>query len=204
MRISVIGAGEVGLSLARGLAGAGHSVVLGSRDPSKPAAIELMRLFPGSVRVTGYRDAVEAGELVVLAVPGRLVVDVAEEIGAPLFTGKTVIDPTNPAVVDGDAVSSAFGTDDSAAEALQRALPDASVVKAFSQIEAALMTSPGPEERRPLRIAGDDEDARKLVADLAASFGWKVRDLGPLTRSRALERSFIEWLAGRKREDASS
>ena len=130
-----------------------------------------------------------------MAVPGRLVVDVARDIGAEAFDGKLVIDPSNPVVFDGDEVHSAFGDDDSAAEALQRTLPSARIVKALNQIEAAQMTSPSPDEKRPVRIAGDDEAAKAEVTGFLESLGWTVRDLGSLERARALEHGVIDWMA---------
>jgi 8-hydroxy-5-deazaflavin:NADPH oxidoreductase len=199
MRISVLGTGTVGTALAIGLAEAGHDVAVGTRDGSRPQAAEVAASLPGSARLTGYRDAVEDGDLVFMAVPGRLVVEVAEQIGTDAFAGKVVVDLTNPAVVDESGVRSAFGEEDSAAEALQRALPGAHVVKAFNQIEAGVMTSPAPDEKRPLRIAGDDVASKSVVAGLGESLGWKIRDLGPLSRSRALERGFIDWLASQQR-----
>lgn len=195
MRIAVIGAGTVGLSLAEGFARAGHEVVLGTRDDSRPETASLVAELSGRLRTAGYRAAVEGADLVVLAVPGRLVVDVADAIGADAFEGTAVVDPSNPVVVGDDGVSSAFGEEDSAAEALQRALPTAHVVKAFNQIEAAHMLDRLPDERRPMRIAGDDDPSKALVAGLLESFGWTVRDLGPLSRARPLERAAVEWAA---------
>jgi len=201
MRIAVIGTGSVGAALARGFAAAGHEVVVGSRHPDRAEAVlAVVSDEAGApVRVTGYREAVLSAEVVVLAVPGRFVVDIATEIGAEAFDGRVVIDPTNPVVADQTGVTSAFEEDDSAAEALQRALPGARVVKALNQIEAAHMLDRLPDERRPLRIAGDDAAAKTTVTGLLESFGWKVRDLGPLSRARALERGAIEWMA-RQRE----
>lgn len=193
MRIAVIGTGAVGTALARGFAGAGHKVTVGTRTPGSVGET--------GIRMTDHRAAVDSADLVVLAVPGRLVVDIASRIGADAFEGKLVIDPTNPVVVSDSGVSSAFGEDDSAAESLQRALPGADVVKAFNQIEAANMLERLPDESRPLRIAGDDDEAKRIVTGLLESFGWKVRDLGPLSRARALERGVVEWMA-RQREDA--
>jgi predicted dinucleotide-binding enzyme len=197
MKLAIIGGGTVGMSLATGLSAAGHTVVLGTRHPDKP---EVQRWLDSAAeaRAVPYREAVESASTVIMAVPGRLVVDVAEDIGPDAFEGKLVIDTSNPVVFDGDEVSSAFDEDDSAAEALQRALPGARVVKAFNQIEAAQMTSPVPDEKRPLRIAGDDEAARAEVAALVESLGWKVRDLGPLSKSRPLERGVIDWIGSNR------
>jgi 8-hydroxy-5-deazaflavin:NADPH oxidoreductase len=199
MRIAVIGAGSVGTALAEAFAHAGHTVTVGTRNPAKAGATALAEASGGGIRVTGYREAVDSSELVVLAVPGRLVVEIVAGIGPDAFGGKLVIDPTNPVVVTDEGVTSAFAEDDSAAEALQRLLPDARVVKAFNQIEAANMLDRLPEEKRPMRIAGDDEAAKAIVAGLLEAFGWKIRDLGPLTRARALERGAVEWMAGQWR-----
>ncbi len=179
MNISVIGSGSVGTSLASGLAEAGHSVTLGTRDPDRTSVRQWLEASPASARAASYAEAVESGELVIMAVPGRLVVDVARDIGADAFDGKLVIDPSNPVVFDGDEVFSAFGDDDSAAEALQRTLPSARVVKAFNQIEAAQMTSPGPDEKRPVRIAGDDEARRPRLRGSSNRSGGRCATSGP-------------------------
>lgn len=200
MNISVIGSGSVGTSLATGLAEAGHTVTLGTRDPGRAAIREWLDAAPTSARAATYRDAAESGDLIIMAVPGRLVVDTVEGIGTEVFDGKLVIDPSNPVVFDDAEVRSAFGPDDSAAEALQRALPGARVVKAFNQIEAAQMTHPAPDEKRPVRIAGDDEEAKAEVASLLESLGWTVRDLGSLSRAQALESGVIDWMAKNQAE----
>lgn len=195
MRIGIIGAGTVGLALARGLDAKGNSVTLGTRDTEKPEVRAWLAAVVGDSQVASYRDAVASAELVITAVPGRLVVEVVQEIGVAAFQDKLLIDVSNPVVFDDAGAHSAFGDEDSAAEALQRTLPSARVVKAFNQIEAAKMTDPPPDEERPMRIAGDDEDAKVEVTALLESLGWTVRDLGPLKRSRALERGVIKWLA---------
>lgn len=195
MRIGIVGAGLVGMSLARGLARAGHAVALGTSAPDKPTVREWIEAAGARGRVEDYRAAVEHGDVVIMAVPGRNVVEIAEKIGPGVFSGKVVIDPTNPvAFTDGEVVS-AYPEDDSAAEALQRLLPGARVVKALNQIDAGIMTDPPAEEKRPLRIAGDDILSKTTVTALFEPLGWKVHDLGPLKRARPLERGVIEWIA---------
>ena len=200
MRIAVIGAGSVGTSLASGFARAGHDVFLGTRDTGASHVTSLSRQYGDSLRVRDYRTAAQAAEIVVLTVPGRVVVETVTRIGTDAFAGSIVIDVTNPVLVTEKGVTSAFGEDDSAAEALQRALPGAHVVKAFNQIEAANMLRRLPDEKRPLRIAGNDEPSKAVVAELLESFGWKVRDLGPLSRARPLERGVVDWVARQHQE----
>ena len=194
MRVAVIGAGTVGRALAGGLAAAGHAVTLGTRDPGSEAVAEFVTRHPHAVRIADYRAAVTGAELVFLAVPGRLVLETVNAIGAGAFADAVVVDLTNPIVPTENGAHSAFADDDSAAESIQRALPGARVVKALNQIEAARMLSPEPDGG-PVRIAGDDDESKRVVAGLLESFGRTVRDLGPLKRARPLERAAVEWAA---------
>ena len=139
------------------------------------------------------REAASFGDIVVVAAPGRLLADVLDATGRDAFAGKVVIDTTNPFAKDErNETIDFYGNDDSAAEFLQRELPDSMVVKAFNQILASAMLQPENAEMDVLRIAGDDEGAKRRVTELAESFGWKVRDLGALKKARALERGVIK------------
>ena len=46
-----------------------------------------------------------------------------------------------------------------------------------------------------MRIAGDDAEAKAEVTDFLESTGWKVRDIGDLSRSRKLEAEVVAWAA---------
>jgi hypothetical protein len=192
MDIGILGSGHVGSSLATGFADQGHTVVLGSRDPSQERLLEWAALDADHRRVGDYRAAVNAAELVVFAVPGRVLAETLDDIGRDAFTGKIVIDATNPFAKNGSGQTIDFyGDDDSGAEFLQRELPDVPVVKAFNQISAPAMLHPEQANMDMLRIAGDDEDAKRCVVELVESFGWRVRDLGRLSKARALEHGVI-------------
>ena len=192
MDIGILGSGRVGSSLATGFADKGHTVVLGSRDASQERLIQWAAEDPDHRRVGDYRAAVDASGLVIFAVPGRLLAETLDGIDRDAFDGKIVIDATNPFVKNaaGETIDF-YGNDDSGAEFLQRELPDAAVVKAFNQISAPAMLHPEQANMDMLRIAGDDEGAKATVAELVGSFGWKVRDLGRLSKARALEHGVI-------------
>jgi NADPH-dependent F420 reductase len=195
MRIGVLGSGSVGSSLARGFAREGHDVMVGTRDPSQESVQDWLRDGGEAASAGSYADAAGFAEIVIMAVPGAVLDEVVDAAGEDSFAGKVVIDPMNPVLFEGDEVRAAYGDDTSAAERLQERLPEAKVVKAFNQIEAARMTTPD-ESSGPLRICGDDPDAKAMVTELAEAFGWKVRDLGPLKRARPLERGVIDWIRG--------
>jgi predicted dinucleotide-binding enzyme len=195
MRIGIIGAGAVAVSLAQGFIRAGHVVMLSTRDVTKPSVGEWLSSAGSLGRVGTYVEAVDFAEVIVFAVPGRALPDVVSGLDSGSFAGKVVIDPTNPPVFTDEGVINAFGDDDSGAEYLQRALPAANVVKAFNQILAPQMGEPESGDGMPLRIAGDDLGAKVVVTQLGEALGWKVRDIGPLSKARVLEAGAVRWMA---------
>jgi 8-hydroxy-5-deazaflavin:NADPH oxidoreductase len=74
---------------------------------------------------------------------------------------------------------------------LQAHLPSSRVVRAFNHIDAAQIVSDGTPvgtpNRRALALAGDDPDARKLVADLYDRFGFDPIDIGGLDEAWRLD-----------------
>jgi NADPH-dependent F420 reductase len=181
MRIAVIGAGNVGGAIARGAAGAGHTIVVTARD------VEHARTVADAVGgqvASSNAAAVEAADVVVLAVPYGAVEPVAEEIAAAV-AGKIVIDVTNPLRPD---LSGLAVTDRSAAEVIQERLPNASVVKAFNTVLAANQAEPVLDGvALDGYVAGDDPAGKKVVAELLADMGYRPVDVGELGTARALE-----------------
>lgn len=97
--IGVLGAGVVGRTLATGWAAAGHTVVLGSRDPSSAriadALADINAASPGhAVKAAMSIDAVRTADLVVIAVPGQHVPELTGHLG-DVLSGRIVIDATN-------------------------------------------------------------------------------------------------------------
>lgn len=180
MRVAIIGSGNVGKALAGSLVKAGHEVTLSAKHPehARAAAEET-----GARAVDGSAEAAAAAEVVILAVPTPALDDVAAELRS--ITGKAVVDPSNR--VDPQNPGSVLdGT--SNAEQLQSLLPSASVVKAFNTLFASRMADP-IADGQPVDayVAGDDEDAKRKVLDLAASIGLRPVDCGPLALARVLE-----------------
>lgn len=181
MRIAILGAGNVGGALATASAAAGHEVVLSAANPEHA---EQAATAAGVAAAASNTEAVAGADLVVLAVPHPAVADVAAEL-ADAVGGTVVVDATNPL---NETYSDLVTTGTSAAEELQRALPDAAVVKAFNTIFAARHANPA-EDGVPLDafLAGDDGAAKATVGELASSLGYRVVDAGSLRMARALE-----------------
>jgi len=192
MKIGILGSGEVAQALAEGFLSRGHELMLGTRDPSKLADWQKSH---AKARVGSYAETASFGEVVSLATLGEVVVDVVTRIGADRFAGKVVIDVTNP-IREGDRGPELFvGFDDSLGERVQRALPQARIVKAFNTVGSAYMVDPkftgGPPT---MFVAGNDDGAKKTVVDILTSFGWDSADLGGIASSRYLEAMCMAWV----------
>jgi predicted dinucleotide-binding enzyme len=196
-RVGVFGSGEVGRRLAAGFRGRGHDVMIGSRDPAKPELREWLSGDGASIQAGTFGQTAAHGEIVVLAVLGNAAEQAIAEAGPENFGGKVVIDAMNPLDFSrGFPPSLAITGRDSLGERVQRALPDAKVVKAFNTIGSAYFVDPSFAEGRPtMLIAGNDERAKRIVGDVLADFGWPDPvDIGGIEGSRELEAICIAWV----------
>ncbi len=195
MKIGIIGAGTVGVSLANGLVRHGHEVMLGTRDLAKPAVRDFVASGGGRGSAGSYSEAAAFGGVVITAFPGALLDETLPAIGLENLDGKLIIDAVNPVIQREGRYVPAFGEDESAAERIQRAVPTATVVKAFNTTAAARMIDPDPTDGpTTMPIAGDDAAAKAVVTELLTDAGWKVRDLGGLEKARRLEQQVADWV----------
>jgi NADPH-dependent F420 reductase len=181
MKIAIIGAGNVGGGLAAAAVKAGHDVVLAAADPT---SAQQRADTTGARAAADNNEAVQGADAVVLAVPHGAVAQLATDLGAAL-DGKVVIDATNPL---NDTYSDLTTSGVSAAETLQQQVPGAKVVKALNTVLAGRYSAPS-EAGTPLDafFAGDDAQAKAVVAELVASLGLRPVDLGGLRMARTLE-----------------
>ncbi len=167
MKIAIIGKGNVGSALQAGLSRNGHEVrSIGRAD-------------------NATREAAEAADLIIMAVPFSAVDETAGEIGTAA-SGKVVIDATN--ALSPQMELAVDSTTTSGAEELQKKLPEAKVVKAFNTTFASAMaTGQINGEQLAGLVAADDADAKAQVLDLVQQLGFDPIDSGPLATARLLE-----------------
>jgi 8-hydroxy-5-deazaflavin:NADPH oxidoreductase len=196
-KIAVIGTGNVGSALGPEFAALGHTIVYGSRTPDDQAVKDLVARTGHGATATTQREAVEGADIVVLAVPGSLAVEITNSLGD--LSGKIILDPTN--VVDrntGDGYANHGVPGGSNAELIQAAAPNAKVVKAFNTLNWTKMVDPassgGPVS---IPIVGDDPAARAAIAELAKGMGLEPIDLGPLRFANTLEEMLVIWANAR-------
>ncbi|MCB1051122.1 MAG: NAD(P)-binding domain-containing protein [Acidobacteria bacterium] len=192
MKMGVLGSGQVGQVLAKGLLDLGHDVKIGTRSV-KP---ELAAWSKESGVATGtFQDVAEFGEVLVFAVLGSAAEEVIQLIGQDRFKGKIVMDVTNPLAFGPQGPELTLGHTDSGGEWIQRLLPQARVVKAFNSVGNAHMVHPKFEQGPPtMFIAGNDADAKKWVSDLSQAWGWDAVDTGTIESSRFLEPLCLLWV----------
>ena len=182
MDITIIGTGNMARGIAtRALAG-GHAVTLLGTERAKAEA--LAKELAGAARAGQVGDPV-TGDVVVLAVWYQAVPDVLARYGDQL-DGKVVVDITNP--VDPDTYAPLSVAAGSVAQEIAGAVPGAKVVKAFNTTFAGTLVE-GEVAGTPLDVfvAGDDEEAKAAVQELAADSGLRAIDVGPLALAHQLE-----------------
>jgi 8-hydroxy-5-deazaflavin:NADPH oxidoreductase len=193
MRITVVGTGTVGRTLAAGFGALGHEVVVASRDPE---ATKARPEWDDAAPLVALPGAAEDAALVVNATPGTGSLEALQALGD--LTGTVVMDVSNPLDLSAGFPPTLTVKDtDSLAEQLQRGLPGARVVKALNTMTAGVMLQPHlvGDGTTTVLVAGNDEDAKGVVIELLESAGWRdVLDLGPLEAARGMEMWLPLWL----------
>ena len=178
MDIGVMGTGMVGTTIAARLEELGHGVRSGGRG--------------------SFADVASFGELVFNCTAGEGA-EAAAASAAGELEGKVLIDVSNPLAHSEDGPPGLFvGLDDSLGERVQRAAPNARVVKALNTVNCEVMVHP---ELVPgdhvVFVCGDDAAAKAEAAALLETFGWgpgRVTDLGGLSAARATEAYILLWV----------
>ncbi|HET6652446.1 MAG TPA: NAD(P)-binding domain-containing protein [Nocardioides sp.] len=197
MRIAVLGTGAVGRNVAGRLAELGHDVALGTRDPEATRAREDYSDVPGT-RLATFADAARDADLVVNATNGGATLDVLSRAGADNLSGKVLLDLSNPLDFSQGMPPTLLVKDtDSLAEQVQRAHPEARVVKSLNTMNNALMVHPESlaDGDHTAFVAGDDDGAKAVVTGLLAELGHRdVIDLGDLVGARGVEMILPLWV----------
>jgi 8-hydroxy-5-deazaflavin:NADPH oxidoreductase len=189
MQVTVIGAGNMGRGIGHRLVAGGHEVTIVDRDPEEAGRLakELRAAAQGGATVEAAGPTSELrGAVVVFAVYYQGALELARELGDRL-AGKVVVDISNPLNQTFDALATQPGT--SAAEEVAATVPTGTrVVKAFNTTFSGTLVE-GQVAGQPLDvlIAGDDKEAKEMVAKLVRDGDLQAIDVGPLERARELE-----------------
>lgn len=187
MKIGIWGSGNVGKTLAKGLAVSGHRVVVSSREPDHPKHASWKKETGSSVGMVTFDEAARFGETMILALPWNGLKDVLESIDPTCLKNKTVIDVSNAVSFDGGP--RLLHNETSAGEIIQQLLPDSSIVKTLNIVSDQIMVHPHFSEGSPVMfMSGNNLESKEQVRTLLKDLGWStVIDLGDISRSRLQE-----------------
>ncbi len=208
MNIAVLGTGSVGRAIAGRLCELGHHVTIGTRDPQATLARtepDTMGTAPFAtwhadrpdVALATHSEAAAGAEVVVLATSGSATLDVLHLAGAEHLAGKPLVDISNPLDFSrGFPPTLSVSNADSLGEQVQRAFPQALVVKTLNTLTADLMVHPQAlGASSTVFVSGDDATAKATVTGILTSFGHDdVVDLGGIETARGTEMYLPIWL----------
>lgn len=194
MNIGILGSGVVGQQLGIGLVKLGHSVKIGTRDTSK--LNDWLQGAGENASAGSFAETAAFGEAIILATSWAGTFEALKLAGAQNFTGKVVVDVTNPLDFSAGAPPKMATTPaKSASQMIAEVLPGAKVVKAFNTISAFIMINAPREEGVPQHFVAGDEEGKALVTEWSLKWGWsEVIDLGGLEQGFLLEAFAQLWI----------
>jgi len=185
MNIAVIGAGNIGGTLARKWRAAGHQIVIGARDPAREEVQQLAAELGDPARATTIDAAVQSADVVLFAVPGSAMSDTVRPLGAAL-NGKLVIDATNNV---GAEVANAVAI-------IAAAAPQADIFRAFNIYGFENFAEPELSGvQADLFFAGPDGEARARAEQLIGDVGLRPVWLGGPDHAGMVDQFLRIWFA---------
>ena len=184
MKIAIIGTGNVGGALATRWAQAGHEINLGVKDTSNFKGKAL--LDNPNTKVYSTREAVGRSEVILVATPPHIAVDLANSFGD--LSGKTLIDATNSVRSRPEPYATAFHA--------FADLTQAGVVKCFNSTGFENMIDPVyGDVAIDMFMAGGDAGAKSVAEELAKDAGFEnCYDFGGPERVELLEQFALSWI----------
>ena len=209
MKITVLGTGMVGKTIAQKLAELGHEIVIGTRDvaktmtntePDRAGLPPVMDLIEGKkMTVRKFEEAALDSEAIFNCTGGLVSLEVLKAIGAENLDGKLLVDIANP--LDFSQGMPPFlnpVNTTSLGEQIQSAYPKVRVVKTLNTMTASLMVNPRKlNSSHNVFVCGNYKSAKEVVNQLLVSFGWQpseIIDLGDITNARGTEMLLPIWL----------
>jgi 8-hydroxy-5-deazaflavin:NADPH oxidoreductase len=207
MKIGIIGSGVVGQTIGAKLIERGEDVVLGTRSPGKledkrgmgAPLKDWLAATGGKGKIATFPEAAAHGEILINATSGTGSLEALRLAEARNINGKILIDIANPLDFSkGMPPSLTICNTDSLGEQIQRAFPEAKVVKTLNTTNTLVMVDPAKVAGgdHDLFISGNDAEAKARVTGLLQQwFGWRsVIDLGDITTARGTEMLLPIWV----------
>ena len=216
MRISIIGTGMVGQTLASKLVELGNEVIMGTRNVTEKLVDSSKDLFGNpplsewlkansKVKLESFSDAALLGETVINATRGSKSIEALKQAHAQNLAGKILIDISNPLDFSTEipCLLAGLNNTNSLGEEIQKTFPYSLVVKTLNTMWCGLMVNPRmfAKGEHINFISGNDARAKENVRKLLNQIGWRdenIMDLGDITGARATESMLPIWLRVRE------
>ena len=184
MKITILGAGNIGLAAGTKWKEIGHEITFGVRDTQSQKAWNAINI---GAKVLNFQEACADAEVILIAIPFGVADEVIKSIDVD-WDGKIIIDATNP-------ISASTEPFESAAEAITAWTGNGNVVKAFNSTGSGNLTNPIYNGKSiETFICGDEDDSKKVVATLGVDLGFNVVDVGGLENAVMLENLAKLWV----------
>lgn len=197
MQIGILGTGVVAQTIGGKLLRLGHEVTLGGRGAANEKVSAWLAGPGAGASYATFAEAAAFGALCFNCTKGEGA-EAAAAAAKDALRGKVLIDVTNPLdFSEGFPPSLFVSGKDSLGERVQRAAPEAKVVKALNTVNCNVMVEPERlSEPTDLFVCGDDADAKATaVSFLKEQLGWSsVVDLGALSAARGTEAYLLLWV----------
>jgi predicted dinucleotide-binding enzyme len=185
LKVAVLGAGNIGGTLGRKWAKAGNDVTFGVNDPNGPKAQAVRADLGDAARIGTAAEAIAAGDVVLLAVPGPAMDDAIRANKAQL-DGKIIIDAANRI---GDPQPDSLAT-------LRAETPNAKTYRAFNTLGWENFETPVIDGiQADLFFCGPDGAPRATVEQLIADIGLRPVWLGDNDQIATVDGLLRLWFA---------
>lgn len=186
MKIAIIGAGNVGGTLSKSWANAGHRVIIGARDLNSNKLKNLVD-YHENITANSINDAVNEVDVILVSVPINAIIEVARQIGQ--VNDKIIIDATNSVFSKPDPYVNCF-------EALKDITKCTEIVKCFNSTGYENMADPHfGNISVDMFMAGSGIKAKEMASQLAKDIGFEnCYDFGGDDKVELLEQFAFCWI----------
>jgi predicted dinucleotide-binding enzyme len=184
MKIAILGAGNIGGTLGRKWAAAGHEVVFGVRDPDSAKARAALEAAGSKARAADLAEGAAFGEVILFSIPSSTMPGTVQALSTAL-DGKVLIDATNN--FGGPVINSLAH--------LQAAAPSARLFRAFNSLGWELFADPMLEGQQvDMFYCGPEGEARRQVEALIADVGLRPLWVGDNDRVALVDNLGALWV----------
>jgi len=185
----IIGAGNIGQTVAQHLLKAGFPVVI-SNSHGPDSLKGIVKSLGVGAKAGSVEDAAKA-DIVLLSLPW---LQVSSLTGVADWTNKIVIDATNHFITYAPDFQVADLKGKSSSQVVAELLPGARIVKAFNTLSFKILAEDPKQAggRRVLFISGDDISSKLEVSEIIKALGFAVIDLGDLANGSKLQQAKVQ------------